>query len=200
MDSDLKANGICHDLRNGRKGPTVSDIKDGANTTLLLSENVHKDVNDIVTGQLATWLGPVQEKSLDDQNPLATNNLVDMRCNPEQRFGMVWVYAPDDPVNPDTALLDKFNRDTRPPNLSGFDYGKVNNGRIGSRFARPSSEHPEIFIAVFCGTNIRDISENIDFRVYQQLMTPNGQKAAVVSDPTNYLEEFMNPPLSDADY
>jgi hypothetical protein len=53
----------------------------------------------------------------------------------------------------------------------------------------------------FCGSEIRSISENIEFRVYQQLMTPNGQKAAVPGqNPPQFLIEFMSPPLSDAEY
>jgi prepilin-type N-terminal cleavage/methylation domain-containing protein len=197
-ESDLKANGVCHDLRNGRKGPRVSDIKDGSSTTLLLSENFQRDANDLATGQLGTWLGPLQAVGLVENETINTE--VDMQSNPEQRFGMVWVFDSSSPVNPDPALLDKFNRDTRSPALAGSAYGKIN-GQVGSRFARPSSEHPELFHVAFCGSEIRSINENIEYRVYQQLMTPNGQKAAVPGqNPPQFLIEFMSPPLSDAEY
>ena len=72
------------------------------------------------------------------------------------------------------------------------------------------NEHPEIVLVAFCGGNTRDIRENIDFRVYQQIMTPNGQKAATFDEPNVSLERvvrannngkgFMTPPLTDADY
>ena len=45
LPSDYAANGICHNLV-AQSGPIVrfgADIKDGAATTLLLSENIHKD-------------------------------------------------------------------------------------------------------------------------------------------------------------
>jgi hypothetical protein len=59
----------------------------------------------------------------------------------------------------------------------------------------------------FCGGNTRDIRENIDFRVYQQLMTPNGQKIELYDEPGVMLEAkqnggpiFTGQPLNDADY
>ncbi|MCH8840804.1 MAG: hypothetical protein IH831_09055 [Planctomycetes bacterium] len=74
----------------------------------------------------------------------------------------------------------------------------------GSRFARPASEHPEIVIAVFAGGNTKSISEQIAYRVYQQLMTPNGRNAqyAGLNDTDNQdMRDLFNiPPLSDSDY
>ena len=65
----------------------------------------------------------------------------------------------------------------------------------------------ETFIAAFCQGNARAIREDIEFRVYQQLMTPQGQKAAYANTPNDHIEKdlplnkrFMNPPLSDSDY
>ena len=54
--ADSKANGICHNLLQTdvvlRKG---ADIKDGESTTLLLSENVHKD-DSTTGGPVNSWL------------------------------------------------------------------------------------------------------------------------------------------------
>ncbi|MEO2048128.1 MAG: DUF1559 domain-containing protein [Pirellulales bacterium] len=193
--SDLKANGICHDLRNGRNGPKVrsgADIPDGTNNTLLLSENVHKDETDFQNNQLCTWLGPLQQKAAGPVN---------LASNPEQRFGMVWVYDSSNPLAPNPDFMDRFNRDTRSD--TSAPYGKPI-GRSTSRFARPASSHPEIFIVTFVGGSTRSISENIDYRVYQQLMTPNGAKAVDLGSNTNEVGNngmnFMRQPLSDADY
>ena len=118
--------------------------------------------------------------------------------NPEQRFGMVWVYDPSSfPNIPPRDMLDLFNRDTR---SSGNDIYGEPIGRNSCRFARPASEHPEVFIVAFAGGNTRSVSENIDFRVYQQLMTPHGAKAAFQTAPTAFLTDAMNPPLSESDY
>jgi len=180
--SDLKANGISHDLRPGRNGPAVrsgSDVKDGANATILYSENVHKDEE--IGGVPRTWLGPM-----------------DIATNPEQRFGMNWVYDIGTYPNlpPPTNQLDRFNRDTRQP--SNDIYGELT-GRGLSPYSRPASEHPELFLVAFVGGNTKSISENVEYRVYQQLMTPNGAKAALPGT-TNFLTRYMDPPLSDSDY
>jgi prepilin-type processing-associated H-X9-DG protein len=44
--------------------------------------------------------------------------------------------------------------------------------------ARPSSGHPGVFNAAFCDGHARPIDADIDYRVYAQLMTPRGGKAA----------------------
>ena len=187
---DLKANGVCHDLRAGR-GQQVrlkfggSDIPDGADMTLLLSENTHKDDGD-------NWLGPVNNPS----NPMVTA----MFRNPEQRYGMVWWFDSNSPGPP--ADVQPFNRDTRPAATSGQNFSQPDPLEYYA-FARPASEHPEVFIAAFCGGSTRTISETIEYRVYQQLMTPNGLKVAHPGAPQNLLEPglgFMSQPLSDSDY
>jgi hypothetical protein len=199
--SDLKANGVCHDQRPGREGPSVkvTDVTDGTATTFLMAENVHKDVQ--VGGVNSTWIGKLQNSPLNPSNttPAALSAASDISSNPEQRFGMVWP-LPDfstAPGPPNISDFEPINKDTLGGNYSG----------AGTRFARPSSEHPEIFIAGFCQGNAREIRENIEFRVYQQLMTPQGMKAAYANTPNDHLDKelpankrFMNPPLSDSDY
>ncbi|MCG8451070.1 MAG: hypothetical protein MI725_15995, partial [Pirellulales bacterium] len=136
----------------------------------------------------ATWLGPM-ERDFTTIPP-------EMASNPEQRFGMVWVYNGNDTGPPSPEQLDRFNKDTRGD--TSAPYGAIVSN-VGSRFMRPASEHPEIFIAAFCDGGAKSISENIEYRVYQQLMTPNGAKAAVPGT-ANFLTGFMTPPLSDSDY
>jgi len=188
--SDLKANGICHDLRSGRNGPTVrygADIKDGMGTTLLFSENVHKEEIAFNSTLSSTWMGPVQ---VNLAGP------VSMNTNPEQRFGFAWVYDINSPNLPKKELQQRINRDLRDtPNPYDF-----HDGQTGSQFMRPASAHPEVFVVAFCGGSIKSLNENIEFRVYQQLMTPNGAKAAVQRTPNVKLTNFMTPPLSESDY
>jgi hypothetical protein len=200
IDSDLKANGVCHDQRSGRRGPIVksgADIKDGESKTLLLSENVHKDSNPL--GRPSSWLGPLQTSPFTTVGQDPVKN-VDMKSFPEQRFGMVWTFQDDKPFAPDVDYMHPINRDAD-------DFGDGEYGAARSRFARPASEHPEVFIAAFCGGNTREIRETIEFRVYQQLMTPNGKKAALADKPNELIEDllpdtqsYMNPPLNESDY
>jgi prepilin-type N-terminal cleavage/methylation domain-containing protein len=176
-DSDAKANGLFHDQRPRRKGPTVrlgSDIKDGAPTTLMLSENIHKDDN--IAGGVNGWLVPAANMG----GPV----------NWEQALGMVWVYDPTNPLAP----LEKQAPISRNPN-NAIEFGVG-----GEYFARPASTHPESVNATFADGSTKPLNMNIEYRVYQQLMTPNGAKAEAWDYPAANLQQiFMAPPLSDAD-
>jgi prepilin-type processing-associated H-X9-DG protein len=185
--SDLAANGVCHDQRPGRFGPTVSlrDIKDGQSHTILLSENIHRDPAGSARQPGNTWLRPAPNAA-----------------NPEQWYGMVWLVDPQDPRSPRAELTDRFNRDSRTGAELDQSYATS-----GTRFARPSSNHPGVFNVAFCGGNVKEIDEDIDYAVYQQLMTPNGAKAAPADAPDKRFEKtlpddqrFMNPPLADDDF
>lgn len=185
--SDLAANGVCHDQRPGRFGPKVTrrEIKDGQNCTILLSENNHRDPAGSAQRPGNTWLRPA---------PNAVNS--------EQWYGMVWLVDPQNPRSPRAELAERFNRDTRPKAEWDQPYAAS-----GTRFARPSSNHPGVFNVVFCGGNAKAVDESIDYAVYQQLMTPNGAKAAPADAPDKRFEKtlpddqrFMNPPLADDDF
>ncbi len=186
--SDLKANGVSHDQRPGRFGPKVRlgrDLKDGAGVTILLSENIHRDPPGSAQQPGNTWLRPA---------PGATNL--------EQWYGMVWVVDTQNPRSPQASLMDRFNRDTRPESQRDQPYAAS-----GTRFARPASNHPDIFNVAFCEGNVREVRDIIDYAVYQQLMTPDGAKAASADAPNQRFEKtlpdnqrFMNPPITDADY
>jgi hypothetical protein len=185
--SDLRANGVFHDQRPGRFGPKVrmTDVKDGQSYTILLSENVHRDPAGSASQPGNTWLRPATGAT-----------------NLEQWYGMVWVVDPRNPRSPQPSLMDRFNGDTRPENQRDQLYAAS-----GTRFARPASEHPEVFNVAFCGGSVNEIHEDIDYAVYQQLMTPDGAKAAPADAPNQRFEKtlpddlrFMNPPITDADY
>ncbi|BBO30644.1 DUF1559 domain-containing protein [Lacipirellula parvula] len=185
--SDLAANGVCHDQRPGRFGPQVGmrHIRDGQSYTILLSENIHRDPAGSTKQPGNTWLRPALGAA-----------------NPEQWYGMVWVVDPQNPRSPRADLMERFNRDTRAGDEREQPYAAS-----GTRFARPSSNHPGVFNVAFCGGNVKEISEDIDYAVYQQLMTPDGRKAAPADAPGQPFEKslpndqrFMNPPITDADF
>jgi prepilin-type N-terminal cleavage/methylation domain-containing protein len=106
--SDMKANGVCHDQRPGRNGPSVrasTDVPDGSDATILISENVQKDPT-ASNGQRATWIGPLQVNVAP----------ADMSTNPEQRFGMTWLLG-NNPPQPPTTFIDfaPISKDANPP-------------------------------------------------------------------------------------
>jgi prepilin-type N-terminal cleavage/methylation domain-containing protein len=70
-------------------------------------------------------------------------------------------------------------------------------------FARPSSYHSGGVNVVFCGNNASFLRDDIDYRVYVQLMTPDGRKSQVnlaSGSPEPAPLEFWSPPLAARDY
>jgi hypothetical protein len=158
----------------------------------LLSENVHKD------SELNSWIGPINDNQLLPTNGPQTSN----GSNPEQRFGMIWVVDNNSPGQPLPANFQPISRDTRPPAEEGVDYGNPSSAQPYA-FARPASVHPEVFLVAFCDGRGVEIRGDIEYRVYQQLMTPNGPKVAEADAPNVFLEPnigFMVPPMGDGDY
>ncbi|HEY4233553.1 MAG TPA: DUF1559 domain-containing protein [Lacipirellulaceae bacterium] len=145
---DTKDNGLFMNLTLGTVNSRLSNIKDGAGTTLMLSENIHKNEN-------YNWLGVSQNQG------------------GEQQFGMVWV-VPASGTTPtftfpgDTALTDQ-ERFSKSDDQTYTEKGPA--------YCRPASSHPGGSVnVIFAGGNGRAIEPTIDYLVYQQLLTPNGAK------------------------
>jgi prepilin-type processing-associated H-X9-DG protein len=49
-------------------------------------------------------------------------------------------------------------------------------------YARPSSNHARGAVAAFCDGHLRFLSEEIDYAIYQHLMTPDSRGAGLVPD------------------
>jgi len=187
-DSDTKANGLFHDLVNGSVKVKTTDVKDGSGTTLMLSENIHKD------------------EGTSSPNPNTTNSWLnssywwDVYYAPvEQIYGMVWVYEEGTPAVPNIADFQPFNRENADDPLP-----YIQRNGTGVSYTRPASAHPGIFNVTFAGGNTRAISQDIDYRIYQQLMTPNGTKAVYPNHDDNdnkvMRQEFGAIQLSDDQY
>ena len=189
---DDKANGIFFNrlplpnYKAPQVRPGTADIKDGASTTLLLSENIHKyDSSMGGTGPKISWLRSSAQSAAPDIG--------------EQPYGMVWVYDENSWASPNTqAPLNRESKDgsALPDNPTGE----------GARYARPASAHGETFNVVFCGGNVAEINQQIEYRVYQQLMTPNGAKCVWTFDTEVDLDTEVPPfrnkgqQLSEEDY
>lgn len=146
-NGDTKDNGIFHNLVYGNLKTRLSDIADGRSTTLLISENMHKDPT-------YSWLG-VQEG------------------NPgEAQFGMVWVANPRPAGqcnNSGNTIDDQYSFKAEPDVLEF--------SRLLPCFARPYARHSgNYFNVVYAGGNGSSINPDIDYVVYQQLLTPRGSK------------------------
>lgn len=180
---DTKDNGMFFDLaqymRARAKGPKSRlEAKDGAATTLLFAENYNKtyEPQNPADPPLFSWLGTSIENGV------------------EQQYGMVWV------VN------------TNPQPGNGIDQQERVNGNAGDmvdfdptipRFARPASPHGSGANVSFVDGHGQFLAEDIDYIVYQQIMTPNGRKCV---DPISHeppsaviLQFRAAPPLAEGD-
>lgn len=158
----------------------ISKIRDGASTTIMLSENVSKDYEPTAANQpFFTWLG-------GDGIGFGT----------EQQLGFVWVVREN--PQPGTAIdsQERINHDgTSPPDWNPN----------GPNFARPASGHSGGVNIVFADGHTQFLREDIDYTVYQRLLTPNGKKCV---DPRNWavtsgdpIDNFRRAPvLSETDY
>jgi type II secretory pathway pseudopilin PulG len=182
---DTKDNGLFHNLTFGSVTTRQSNIKDGANMTLMLSENIHKN-------GLYSWFGV---------GIFATPVLNQAQAG-EQHFGMVWVVADD--VNPPGTNEDDVTDQAR----ISQDLGLAEFRDDVPFFCRPASNHAGgVVNVIFADSHGGTLNPNIEYTVYQRLMTPNGAKCV---DPQNHLGKLMMgdpiyefralPPLSERDY
>ncbi len=160
---------------------SLGKISDGAATTILLSENNHKTYEPYASGfpPRFTWA-----------------------FGTEQHLAIVWVV--NDNPQPGNTIVDQ-ERINRVGDDVYDDDPMFDPNRL--RFARPASNHSSGVNAAFADTHVEFVREDVDYIVYQQLLTPNGAKCVDPTDHTRNLNQgepihaFRHaPPLSEADY
>jgi prepilin-type N-terminal cleavage/methylation domain-containing protein/prepilin-type processing-associated H-X9-DG protein len=187
---DTADNGVSFDLaqydRLKIKGPKVrlSGISDGAGTTLLYTENIHKSYEPTTLSVTPdapafSWL-----------------------YGSEQQLGFVWVNPSSGNTAPQPGNSIN-NQEALNRNSQGVVVFPINM----PRFARPASPHSGGMNVMYCGGHGDFLRDDIDYRVYQQLMTTNGRKCV---DPSDHNKDILSPqsiyqfrnapPLSEKDY
>jgi prepilin-type N-terminal cleavage/methylation domain-containing protein/prepilin-type processing-associated H-X9-DG protein len=157
------ASGVFKDQLKAKEklGMDYLTSKDGASMTLLLSENI----------QAVNWTIGVEQDPNGDwkANSSATDD--DKRLEAKRTTTFIWwaveaksppsTYPPD----PDANVIngDKY----ADPDLPDTDFKK------SMKHARPSSYHNAGVNVAFCDGSARFLSDEIDYRTYIQLMTPN---------------------------
>ncbi|MEC7408075.1 MAG: DUF1559 domain-containing protein, partial [Planctomycetota bacterium] len=197
LASQSKANGCFTSQYNGLNSSSgklvetadpvrLDDLKDGQGNTILLSENV----------QAAPWH---RAGFLNAANLGSTTG--DLNASPALQYarftnGMVWHYedpkaaqlnsiTPNPPQSPaGTAVFEVFKQ--HQINGGGTDISEdiftltiADNLFDAPSLARPSSAHVEGVNCAFADGQTRFITTNIDYRVYQALLTPRGKSSDV---------------------
>tara|TARA_B110000495_G_C23002373_1_gene591722 strand:+ start:144 stop:1355 length:1212 start_codon:yes stop_codon:yes gene_type:complete len=176
------------------EGPntTLGDFKDGQSYTILFSENI----------QALPWhrAGLIHGADLimkdQNQQDIVFDSKMPKALAARYIHGMVWHY--EDAEHANAKLANQWNKlgTATPVRPSGVaPVHRINgcmNGNKDSLFnlrirdaesavhlARPSSAHPNGVNTAFADGATRFVDENIDYRVFQALMTPNGKASSV---------------------
>jgi prepilin-type N-terminal cleavage/methylation domain-containing protein/prepilin-type processing-associated H-X9-DG protein len=195
LDNGVFSN-VAEYQRTGRRPleARLDKIRDGAGTTIMLSENIDKlyeprNPND----PIFTWLGG----SGSVLGPAGT----------EQQLGIVWI-VPQDPDQPTprtvTAMKDAGLDSQALINRRGDITPEDPSAEMFPYLARPASPHNQGVNVIFCDGHSQFLSENIDYTVYQRLLTSRGSRCV---DPTEHeplpqvIQDFRRlPALSEQDY
>lgn len=157
-------NGTAVFAANPRGKITADKIRDGLSSTICITENVQAD----------SWGYP------------SNANL----ANPSARFhvGAVWLLVEDPGVLTNGT-------DTQVPNCEETNLinGNLRTATLaadGFNCARPSSNHTGVVNAVMLDGSLISLSEQIDYHVYQALMTPRTSKSEVPWQHQFYRSQF----------
>lgn len=176
---DSKSNGLfMMNVLQLKVNTRLTDADDGSATTLMVTENATKNFN-------YSWFGVL--------------------AFGEQQLGTTWVFA-DPPTTGCGNLTQQY-----PFNDDGLDSqdGNTPAYRVGEWpanmpcFSRPFSNHFDGgFNTIFADGHGRSLKPDLDYRVYQQLMTPRGAKIEDLADVASdeLLQGYRTlPPLSESD-
>jgi prepilin-type N-terminal cleavage/methylation domain-containing protein len=132
---------------------TLPRIVDGMSQTLLLTENIQA--------------GEYGSKEYFFTSGLDIPNAIRLVSDAQLLTGFVWDYDPEISASPPTderCINVKRNYGDRGPVTSYY-------------FARPSSFHGSGVNAAMCDASVFFLREDIEYKVYEQLMTSNGAKS-----------------------
>jgi prepilin-type N-terminal cleavage/methylation domain-containing protein len=197
-------NGIFQDCVLSRNAKfSLTDIKDGQPTTLMLSENIDAGFYSDGPGSDSETTG--YPLILNTSGPQANWPSVwagQMSSSPphncsERGCGFVWWdNSKTNSNNPPTAAGATPDYPVQAINGKAGDYDV---GRLGwwaaaqqfdisapgtnqtNHAARPASNHPGGVITTFAGGNTKFLADGIDYGIYSMLMTPNGAKSPTKS-------------------
>ncbi len=169
-----KANGVFNsklDLGAGTTGPAVrtDDLKDGPGNTVLFSENL----------QASPWHFVAMSGIPGDPSAsiASLGNLGNAANLSRYTQGFVWLAADPDQFNGASLPNPAFMINGAP---AGEDkYRVVMTPGNAPTVARPSSAHTGGVNMGFADGSSRFVSQEIDYRVYQAIMTPRGKSSDV---------------------
>jgi prepilin-type N-terminal cleavage/methylation domain-containing protein len=216
LKPDQKYDGVFQDLiqPTGRQEKVSNtDFKDGQSTTLLLAENL--DAGYYIDKTVVLMDPNVTTNTVAAGASTPPSRLSDIRdrvdsakyCT-ERGAGFIWrdcsttgapPASPAVPDFPHNAINVKRGEIDPESNWPSRLYDLVNSQPDQLNYAaRPSSNHPGGVIVSYAGGNTKLLRDDIDYKIYCLLMTPNGAKARVRNvNPAPWQKAY---PLSEGDF
>jgi prepilin-type N-terminal cleavage/methylation domain-containing protein len=169
-------------VKSKRLTMSLDHIPDGASNTLMFSENIQAD-----RYSNPNWLTSI---TAPQQYPMTT--IFDI----ERYTGFVW--DPGVATSVPTSPVERINGDKNAPLPSGSVSGF--NNMVPYYYARPSSSHSGGVNVAMCGGEMMFLRDDIDYKVYQQLMTSNHRLSLDVPGDINDPQSNKGYILDDADW
>jgi prepilin-type processing-associated H-X9-DG protein len=144
----------------------LGNIHDGAATTIMLSENIHKSYEPAARDFPARF---------------------SWAFGTEQQLGIVWVV--NDRPQPGNTYVNQERINGASDDV--YDSEPVFDPN-SPRFARPASSHRNGVNVAFCDGHVEFLRDDIEYVVYQQLLTANGKKSV---DPRDH-DAGVKPPVA----
>ena len=189
---------------------SLDHIPDGASNTLLLSENIQPTAQNISAGfaqQMQRYDSPTSAManpppgSLPLANVGQINNYVQAT---ERSVGFVWDPTVGNLVNPTDSRRINGDKNRLGDPTTHNPYAPASGPNY--YYSRPSAAHPGGVNVAMCGGETFFLRDDIEYRVYEQLMTSNGARSnmpidtsspSAPTDPTKSNRAYI---LNDADY
>lgn len=182
-------------------------IPDGASNTLMFSENFTPNSRDVTNGfKYRVYYPPVSAVVSNDsrypeppQTTPSAGNIAKAVYDFEKTVGFVWdPQIGDQGQNPPPAAPQRINGDVNRKLASTSAYSPLT-ATASYDYVRPSSAHSGGVNVAMCGGECFFLRQDIDYWVYEQLMTPDHKhsQAGIPLPPNGFNASYI---LDDNDY
>lgn len=152
------------------------DFRDGLSNTALFSESLvaghwparwAEQLSVRGATSAAPWAAFMPAQPFDENEPRSFARLA---LPPV--FGWIYAHNPNVPVSPIPAITP-----TQVPPQAQMNTDTDGLATVSVEWLRPSSDHRGIVIMTFADGSVKNVGDDMDYHVYQQILTPNSKRS-----------------------